>query len=94
MSSPISIRNARLDDLSLIVDFNDRLATESEGKKLDRGTPEEAMRGRSRNGHENDEVNPVHAGLILAETTPPRRWVVAAGSGAPKTTTRRTRVPP
>ena len=40
------------------------------------------MRGRSRNGHENDEVNPVHAGLILAETTPPRRWVVAAGSGA------------
>src|SRR5437879_849280 len=44
----------------------------AEGEKLDRGAPEEAMRGRSRYGHENDEVNPVHAGPILAETTSPR----------------------
>ena len=36
MSSPIIIRNARPDDLPLIVEFNDRLAEESEGKKLDR----------------------------------------------------------
>jgi GNAT superfamily N-acetyltransferase len=36
MTTPVSIRNARLDDLPLIVDFNDRLAEESEGKKLDR----------------------------------------------------------
>ena len=36
MSTPIIIRNARPDDLPLIVDFNDRLAEESEGKKLDR----------------------------------------------------------
>ena len=36
MSTPITIRNARPDDLPLIVDFNDRLAEESEGKKLDR----------------------------------------------------------
>ncbi|MFN0020502.1 MAG: N-acetyltransferase family protein [Pirellulaceae bacterium] len=36
MSTPIAIRYARPDDLPLIVDFNDRLAEESEGKKLDR----------------------------------------------------------
>ncbi len=36
MSKPISIRNARRDDFPLIVEFNDRLAEESEGKKLDR----------------------------------------------------------
>jgi GNAT superfamily N-acetyltransferase len=36
MSTAINIRDARPDDLSLIVDFNDRLATESEGKTLDR----------------------------------------------------------
>src|SRR5258708_6789720 len=35
MSTPISIRDARPDDLPLIVDFNDRLAEESEGKNLD-----------------------------------------------------------
>ena len=35
MSTPITIRNARPDDLPLIVDFNLRLAEESEGKKLD-----------------------------------------------------------
>jgi GNAT superfamily N-acetyltransferase len=35
MSTPITIRSARPDDLSLIVDFNLRLAEESEGKKLD-----------------------------------------------------------
>ncbi|MCE9526793.1 MAG: GNAT family N-acetyltransferase [Planctomycetales bacterium] len=37
MTTPITIRNARPDDLPLIVDFNLRLADESEGKKLDRG---------------------------------------------------------
>jgi GNAT superfamily N-acetyltransferase len=36
MSTSIDIRSARPDDLSLIVDFNDRLAEESEGKKLDK----------------------------------------------------------
>ena len=36
MSASILIRDARPDDLPLIVDFNDRLATESEGKTLDR----------------------------------------------------------
>lgn len=35
MSTTIIIRDARPDDHSLIVDFNDRLATESEGKSLD-----------------------------------------------------------
>ena len=36
MSIPLSIRDARPDDLPLIVDFNLRLAEESEGKNLDR----------------------------------------------------------
>ena len=33
--STVTIRSARADDLTLIVDFNLRLAEESEGKKLD-----------------------------------------------------------
>ena len=36
MATPITIRNASADDLLLIVDFNDRLAEESEGKRLDK----------------------------------------------------------
>ena len=35
MSTPIIIRDALPNDLPLIVDFNERLADESEGKKLD-----------------------------------------------------------
>ena len=36
MTTPIAIRNARVGDLPFIVDFNLRLAEESEGKNLDK----------------------------------------------------------
>lgn len=42
--SKLAIRAATLDDLETIVDFNTRLAEESEGMPLDRGTLREGVR--------------------------------------------------
>ena len=44
MSAPIIIRNARPDDLPLVVDFNLRLADGAEGKKLDRAVLTKGVR--------------------------------------------------
>ena len=43
-SSPYRVRDARLDDLDTIVDFNARLASETEDKVLDRATLESGVR--------------------------------------------------
>lgn len=44
MNGPLTIRDATIDDVDVIVDFNIRLAAESEGKSLSTGTLRQGVR--------------------------------------------------